>query len=106
MSKRILGVVPKSGEKMLKDAIGQFKGIISQIEEGIKKVTAKVTANDKKASKIAAENARLLVAVTEGTQAAENLKAMLSGKIMTLPMEDEVAVEADNTEDTPSDESK
>jgi len=117
MSKRILGVVPKSGEKMLKDAIGQFRGIISQIQEGIKKVKVKVAANDKKAAKIAAENERLLAAVVEGTQAAENLEALLNGKIMTLPTEDEVvaedttdatdeAVEADETEETPSDESK
>jgi len=105
MSKRILGVVPKSGEAMLKDAIGQFKGIISQIEEGVKKVTAKVTKNKERAAKIEAENARLVTAIAEAENAQKNLQAILNGTIMTLPTEDEAAeadetVEADATEES------
>ena len=105
MSKRTLGILPKSGEKILKDAIGQFKGIIAQIEIGIKKVKSKVEANEKKLTKIQEENVRLVAAVDEAINAQENLEALLSGKIMTLPTEDEVveeAVETDETEDTTS----
>lgn len=104
MSKKTLGFIPKSGEKMLKDAIGQFKGIISQIEEGVKKVTAKVTANEKKAAKIKVENERLVAAVSEASQASENLKAMLSGKIMTEPTEEIVVEETVEKEEEAADD--
>jgi len=97
MSKKTLGFLPKSGEAMLKDAIGQFKGIISQIEEGIKKVTAKVTANEKKAEKIRVENLKLVAVVEQASNAQKNLQAILSDKIMTEPAVDEVA-ETETTE--------
>lgn len=93
MSKRTFGILPKSGEKILKEAIGQFKGIISQIEEGIKKVTAKVTANEKKAEKIRVENKKLVAAVAEAANAQQNLQAILSGKLMVEPTEVETEVE-------------
>ena len=118
MSKRILGIVPKSGERLVKEAIGQFKGIIAQLEEGIKKVAEKVTANDKKVAKIQAESERLLAASKEAAIAKENLQAILSGKIVAIPTEDEIIEEeiieeetAEDTveneaEDTPSEETK
>ena len=109
MSTRVFGIFPKSGEKILKDALGQFKGIIAQINAGVKKVKDKLTVNDKKAKKIADENARLVEAMGEAVLAAENLEAMLSGKIVTVPADEtdtDETVEADEAEETTSDESK
>ncbi len=99
MSQRILGVGPKkSGEKMLKDAIGQFKGIISQIQAGATKVKVKLTANAKKVTKIQNENIRLETVMSEALLAAGNLEAILSKKVLTeeVPAEDDT-VESDKT---------
>lgn len=106
MSKKILGVFPKSGAAMLKDAIGQFKGIVAQIKEGVKKVEAKVSKNISKSEKmvketavkvekIATENDVLIAAVEEAIVVADNLESMLSGKIMTLPTEEQEASETE-----------
>ena len=107
ISKRILGVVPKSGEKMPKDAIGQFKGIISQIQAGAKKVRVKLTANEKKVEKINIETARLTEVMSEALVAADNLEAILSKKVLTedIPTDkDAETVEDDKAEENTSDE--
>jgi hypothetical protein len=98
MSKKTLGFIPKSGEKMLKDAIGQFKGIISQIEEGSKKVIVKTVANAKKIAKLEAENTRQEAAVAEARIVQANLKAMITGKIVALPVVEEVKETVEETE--------
>ena len=106
MSKRIFGIFPKSGEAILKDALGQFKGIIAQINEGVKKVKGKLVKNDKKAAKIAAESVSLAKVMDEAINAATNLEAMLSGQLVMTEEQTDIAeeetVEADETEDTTS----
>lgn len=86
MSQRTLG---KSGEKILKDAIKQFRAIITQINEGAKKVRAKLSINDKKVAKIQDENTRLELVMSEALIAADNLEAILSKKVLTEPIVDE-----------------
>lgn len=106
MSSRVLGVIPKSGEKMLKDALGQFKGIISQIKEGVKKVQAKVAKNTTQMDNIKKQNDVLVSAVDEAVIVAANLESMLSGKISMLPVEDDTVtktVDTDKSEGTTSD---
>jgi len=116
MSSRTLGVFPKSGEQMLKDAIGQFKGIITQIGNGIKKVAAKMSDNTKesdklqletkkKTDKLQVENERMVAAVAEAEIVMANLQAILSGKLVILPTTEE-SVDEDKPEDTTSEESK
>lgn len=114
MSKRTFG---KSGEKILKDAIGQFKGIIAQINAGAKKVKIRLTANEKKVEKLNDDSVRLATVMSEALIAADNLEAILSKKVLTEPIVDptdgdddnettDETVDADRSENTPSDESK
>ena len=105
--KRIMGIFPKSGEELLKDALGQFKGIIAQINEGIKKVKTKVAKNDKKAAKIIVENERLSVAVVEAQNAATNLEALLSGQLVVTAeaeVEDKDELSGPSTEEEVTEE--
>lgn len=96
----------KSGEQMLKDALGQFKGIIAQIKEGVKKVREKVSKNAAELDKLQKENDVLIAAVDEAMMVSANLNRMLSGEIVVLPTVDEAsqneAVDTDETEDTTS----
>jgi uncharacterized phage infection (PIP) family protein YhgE len=107
MSSRKLGLIPKSGEQMLKDALGQFKGIIAQIKEGVKKVQAKVSKNTSELVRLEKENTTLTQAVEEAVVVSANLEKMLSGEIVVLPSVEEAsqneAVDTDKTEDTTSD---
>jgi hypothetical protein len=106
MSQKVFGIFPKSGEKMLQDALGQFKGIIAQIKKGVDKVKSKVSANTKKVDKLQDESDKLAGAMTEALTVMANLEAMLSGKVVTVQDNaEEEAVEEDNTEDSSSDES-
>ena len=91
----------KSGEQMLKDALGQFKGIIAQIKEGVKKVQEKVSKNAVELDRLQKENISLTSAVEEAVIVSANLEKMLSGEIAVLPTVDE-AVDTDETEDTTS----
>lgn len=110
MSTRMFGIFPKSGEKILKEALGQFKGIIAQINVGVKKVKSKITANEKRAKKIEAENINLSKAAAEAMLAAENLEALLLGRVVTVPADGEAdadeTVETDKTEGATSEESE
>lgn len=98
MSQRNLGVFPKSGKAMIKDALAQFKGIINQINEGVKKVRAKVSENTLKVEKIQKESDALVAAVEEAVIVAGNLESMMSGKIAIIPTDD-----ADDAVDESSD---
>ena len=119
---RKLGIFPKSGEQILKDALSQFRNIIIQIGEGIRKVEIKRTNNTKESTKVqkktevkvaelqkkadakvnqlAKENETLEAVLAQASTAAENLKAILNDKIVIVP--DDTVKSAD----TPSEESK
>ena len=88
MSNKSLGFLPKSGEQMLKDALGQFKGIIAQIQTGVKKVQSKVLKNAVEFERLQNENISLTKAVDEALIVSENLEKMLSGEIVVLPASD------------------
>jgi len=98
MSTKVLGIIPKSGEQILKDALGQFKGIIAQIKEGVKKVNAKVSKNTAQVEKLQKENDVLVAAVEEAVIVSANLESMLSGKIAMLPTEDASQDEATDSD--------
>ena len=118
MSSRVLGIFPKSGKRMLEDAIGQFKGIISQIKDGIKKVQVEVAQNAKKAftieseaakkaSKLNEDSQKLTTAMNEASVVLSNLEAMLRGTITTIQVSNSAEEETieDKSGDTTSEES-
>lgn len=107
------GTFGKSGEKILKNAIGQFKGIILQIREGVRKVALKVTANTKKTKKLEDETLkktnelkkdsdRMVKAVEEAEIVMANLQAILSGKILVSTTEKTTEPVDEAKEETPS----
>ena len=88
MSNKSFGFLSKSGEQMLKDALGQFKGIIAKIQEGVKKVQFKVAKNAIEFERLQNENTSLTKAADEALIVSENLEKMLSGEIVVLPASD------------------
>ena len=94
---RKFGVIPQSGEQILKDALGQFKSIIAQVREGARKVTAKLAENTKQISNLEGENDRLGLVMSEAMLAADNLEAILSKKVVVEDVE---------KEETPSESTK
>ena len=118
---RKLGIFPKSGEQILKDTLGQFKNIIIQLGEGIKKVRSQQTKNTKettevqkktevkvlklqkkadvKVNELQKKNVALAAVLGQAEIAAKNIEAILNDEIAIVP-------DAINSEDTSSEESK